>query len=119
MRYKVVFTDSALSDIKDAALYISDVLKNNEAANRLLDLIRQKMEALAETPYATPLVKDSVLAANGIRFQLIKNYMIVSMRKPKSFRFSVFSIQGGFGFLCLKMRNSKVYFKIKSPLNFK
>ena len=66
--YKLVFTKTALRDIRSAALYISDTLMNMEAANKLLDAVDDKIGALAETPYINPLVRDSILASNGIRF---------------------------------------------------
>lgn len=73
--YKLVLTKSALQDIRTAALYISDTLMNKEAANRLLDAADEKICALAETPCINPLVRDSILASNGVRFQLVNNYM--------------------------------------------
>ena len=73
--YKLVFTKTALQDIRFAALYISDTLMNKEAANKLLDAVDDKIGALAETPYINPLVHDSILASNGIRFQLVNNYL--------------------------------------------
>ncbi len=73
--YKLVLTKSALQDIRTAALYISDTLMNKEAANRLLDAVDEKICALAETPYINPLVRDSILASSGVRFQLVNNYM--------------------------------------------
>lgn len=73
--YKLVFTKAALQDIRSAALYISDTLMNKEAANKLLDAVDEKIGVLAETPYINPLVRDSILASNGIRFQLVNNYL--------------------------------------------
>lgn len=73
--YKIVITKTAMQDIRAAALYISDTLMNKEAANRLLDTIDEKIGVLAETPYINPLVRDNFLASNGLRFQLVNNYM--------------------------------------------
>ena len=73
--YKIVLTKTAVQDIRSAALYISYTLMNKEAANRLLDSVDEKIAALAETPYINPLVRDSFLASNGLRFQLVNNYM--------------------------------------------
>ena len=73
--YKIVLTKTAIHDIRSAALYISNTLMNKEAANRLLDSIDEKIRALAETPYINPLVRDSFLASNGLRFQLVNNYI--------------------------------------------
>ena len=73
--YKLVFTKAALQNIRSAALYISDTLMNKEAANKLLDAVDEKIGVLADTPYINPLVRDSILASNGIRFQLVNNYL--------------------------------------------
>ncbi|MBR6598970.1 MAG: type II toxin-antitoxin system RelE/ParE family toxin [Oscillospiraceae bacterium] len=75
MMYKVVLTNMAMQDIRLAALYLSGTLMNKDAANRLLDTINKKIKTLSETPYINPLVNDSFLASNGIRFQIINNYM--------------------------------------------
>lgn len=73
--YKIVFTNAAMDDIRSAALYISHTLKNRGAANRLLDDAEEKIGALSQMPYINPLVRDSFLASNGIRFQLVGSYM--------------------------------------------
>lgn len=73
--YKLVFTKAALQDIRTAALYISGTLMNKEAANRMLDAVDEKLGALAEMPYINPPVRDSILASNGVRSQLVNNYM--------------------------------------------
>lgn len=73
--YKIVLTKTAMQDIRSAALYISDTLMNKEAANRLLDAADEKIGALAEMPYINPIVRDSFLASNGLRFQLVNNHM--------------------------------------------
>ncbi|MGN0630121.1 MAG: type II toxin-antitoxin system RelE/ParE family toxin [Ruminococcus sp.] len=73
--YKIVLTKTAMQDIRSAALYISNTLMNTEAATRLLDAVEEKIGALAETPYINPLMRDSFLAANGLPFQLVNNYM--------------------------------------------
>lgn len=73
--YKLVFTKAALQNIRFAALYISDTLMKQDAANRLLDAVDEKVGALAETPYINQLVRDSMLASNRIRFQLVNKYL--------------------------------------------
>lgn len=75
MTYKINLTKIALSDIRSAALYISDTLMNKSASNRLLDNIQEKLDLLSVAPYMNPLVNDSFLSTNGIRFQMIDKYM--------------------------------------------
>lgn len=75
MTYRINITRTALADIRSSAFYISDTLMNKNASNRLLDNIQNKMDLLSENPYMNPLVKDSFLASNGIRFQMVDKYM--------------------------------------------
>ncbi len=73
--YQVNITDSASTDLKNASLYISSVLNNKVAANRLLDHVAVSFSSLSDSPMRNPLVRDSFLAANGIRIQVIDNYL--------------------------------------------
>ena len=75
MTYKIVITNTALADIRSAVLYIADTLMNKSAANKLLDEVDKKIGALSDNPYINPPVRDSFLASNGIRFQLVNNYI--------------------------------------------
>lgn len=75
MKYKIIVTPSASTDILAADRYISVTLGNEAAADRLLDEFQKRMEQLSHTPYINPLVGDNILAANGVRFQIVKNYM--------------------------------------------
>lgn len=75
MKYHITITKTALAEINKAATYISKTLDNNIAANRLLDTAEKKINHLADNPYINPLVQDSFLAANGIRFQLVEKYI--------------------------------------------
>lgn len=93
MNYEVNLTKSALSDIQSAVLYISATLCNEQAAIKLLDDIDKRVSALSETPYINPLVKDSFLAANGIRFQMIGNYMAFYVIHEEEKTVSVIRVQ--------------------------
>lgn len=73
--YQINITDLAKSDLRNAAVYISEELHNPTAANRFLDTATEKISFLAEQPFSNALVSDSLLAANGIRFQLINKYL--------------------------------------------
>ena len=74
--YFVNITDIAEKDILSTAKYISDALKAPKAANNLLDEIEKHEEELEKNPYIYPLVSDEYLAEKGIKFILIKNYML-------------------------------------------
>ena len=74
--YLVNITDIAENDILSTVQYITDKLKAPKAANNLLDEIEKHEKKLEKTPKIYPLVSDNYLAEKGIRFVLIKKYMM-------------------------------------------
>ena len=74
--YSVIITDSAEQDILSAVKYITDVLKAPIAANNLLDEIEKYEEILEDTPDIYPFVRDEYFAEKGLRFVMIKKYII-------------------------------------------
>lgn len=75
MNYHLHITSVAQRDISQAADYIEFVLKNPKAADDLLEETDQKINALLPFPQEHPIVEDKLLAAWGIRFTQIKNYL--------------------------------------------
>ncbi|MFQ6805525.1 MAG: type II toxin-antitoxin system RelE/ParE family toxin [Lachnospiraceae bacterium] len=75
MSYHLHITSVAERDISQAADYIEFVLKNPKAADALLEETDQKINALLPFPQEHPIVEDKLLAAWGIRFTQIKNYL--------------------------------------------
>ena len=74
--YFVKITDIAEEDILSTVKYIADVLKAPIAANNLLDEIEKQEEILGHTPKIYPFAPDYYLAEKGIRFVMIKNYIM-------------------------------------------
>ena len=75
MSYHLHITSVAQRDISQAADYIEFVLKNPKTADDLLEETDQKINALLPFPQEHPIVEDKLLAAWGIRFTQIKNYL--------------------------------------------
>ena len=75
MSYQLHITNVAARDISQAADYIEFVLKNPKAADDLLEETDQKINALLPFSQEHPIVEDKLLAAWGIRFTQIKNYL--------------------------------------------
>lgn len=75
MSYHLHITSVAERDISQAADYIEFVLKNPKAADDLLEETDQKINALLPFPQEHPIVEDKLLAAWGVRFTQIKNYL--------------------------------------------
>lgn len=87
--YQINITEAAHADLQNAALYIAVTLNNKSAANRLLDLTNEKISILSHSPYINALVKDSFLASNGIRMQIVNNYLAFYIIREESQSISV------------------------------
>lgn len=74
--YFVNITDIAEEDILSVVQYIANSLKSPTAANNLLDEIEKHEKFLEKTPDIYPFVSDDYLAEKGVKFVLIKNYMM-------------------------------------------
>ena len=74
--YSINITDVAEEDILGTVKYIADVLKAPTAANNLLDEILSHEEILENTPNIYPFVPDEYLAQKGLKFTVIKNYLM-------------------------------------------
>lgn len=75
MTYSVHITTAAERDVANATDYIDQVLKNPKAADELLEAFLQQVNDLAVFTARYPLARDEILAAWGIRFLRIKNYI--------------------------------------------
>ena len=76
MNYSVNITDLAEEDILATVKYISNALKNPIAANNLLDEIEKHEKKLEEMPNIYPFVNDEYLSQKGIKYVIIKNYLM-------------------------------------------
>ena len=75
MTYHVHITDRAERDLERALDYIEFSLKNPKASDNLLDMVEDTLSGLAHMPERYAVVDDELLAAWGIRFVQIKNYL--------------------------------------------
>ena len=76
MNYSVNITALAEEDILATVKYISDVLKNPIAAHNLLDEIERYEKILGDTPAIYPFVRDEYLAGNGLKYVMIKKFLL-------------------------------------------
>lgn len=82
--YSVNITEAAEADLRDAAFYISGKLKNKTAADRFLEAVDKELSALCDMPQRNPLVRDTFLASNGVRMQMIKKYLAFYIIREES-----------------------------------
>jgi plasmid stabilization system protein ParE len=76
MSYSINITDLAEEDILSTVRYIDNALKNPVAANNLLDEIERHEKILEDTPYIYPYVQDEYLSGKGIKYVIVKKYLI-------------------------------------------
>jgi plasmid stabilization system protein ParE len=74
--YSVHITDIAEEEILTTVRYIADVLNAPMAANNLLDEIERYENLLEATPNIFSFVPDEYLRAKGIKYVMVKNYMM-------------------------------------------
>jgi plasmid stabilization system protein ParE len=74
--YFVDITDAAENDILSTADHVANVLKAPVAANNLLDELEKIEQTLAATPYIYPKAPDDYLAEKGLRFVMVKNFIL-------------------------------------------
>lgn len=75
MSYQIYITSTAERDIMRAADHIEFALKNPDAADHLLNTTTKQISTLADFPQKFRLADDPILAAWGIRFIIIENYL--------------------------------------------
>ena len=73
--YTVYITKPAERDIVNAVHYIDEILHNPQAGDALLNAVEEAADSLALFPERFPLTGDAILAAGGIRWIGIKNYL--------------------------------------------
>ena len=76
MNCRVIFTDTAESDLRDIAFYIAKQSKDKNIAIRFVNKQREKCKNLEILPESGSLPKDRVLVSNGYRFLVHDNYLM-------------------------------------------
>ena len=76
MSCKIVFTDTAKSDLREIALYIADRAKDRNLAIRFVKELQEKTNLLIQYPESGAVPRDRVLKSNGYRFLAHKDYLL-------------------------------------------
>ncbi len=84
MNYEIHITGKAEQDLTEAADYIEFTLLNPKAAADLLDKVDEEISKLTNMPEKFKTVDDPVLAAWGIRLNVINNYLAFYLIDEKS-----------------------------------
>ena len=76
MTYRLEYLPVARQDILEIAKYISDILKNPTAAERIVTLIVNKAEALREMPHVNPVHRSIRPLKFDYRKAKVENYIM-------------------------------------------
>jgi toxin ParE1/3/4 len=74
--YDVVITTPAKSDMRGIYTYIADELKNSTAAINRIVLINEAIQSLKQMPARFPLVRNNLLAKQGLRMVSAKSHSV-------------------------------------------
>ena len=81
--FTLIFSETVNSDIISSIKYIKDVLEAPMAAKNHVNELKEKYIKLKKNPYIRPLVRNKFLASKGIRFIMVKNYMLIYIINEK------------------------------------
>ena len=73
--YNVILETTAVLDLRGILDYITDILKQPEAAERIFLSIEKKVMALNVMPARHSIVRDETYAALGVRMMPVENYI--------------------------------------------
>ena len=76
MRYQVLFSLEAASDLDNVFSYIAFDLLSPETAENLITTIEKEIESLRDYPFRCALVPDEDWNRYGIREMTVKNYCV-------------------------------------------
>lgn len=76
MSCKIVFTDTAKSDLRDIAFYLADLSKDKALAIRFVKELQAQTRILEQFPESGAIPKDRILKSNGYRFLVYKDYLL-------------------------------------------
>ena len=87
--WTVDVTNSAYADLREAALYMHDVLGSPKAAGDFVTAFESQVEALRTFPEGRPPVRDYELAKRGYRWCPLGNFMMFYTVDRKRLRVTV------------------------------
>ena len=77
MVFYAEFTPMALNDIDETVDYIGNILDNHIAAKRFYDEVKKYRSYIERNPYMYALYHDDEMAADGCRYALVGNYIML------------------------------------------
>ena len=91
-KYEVKVTRQAMAQMKEIVHYISAELLAPEAANKLLDKIRDAIAALSFMPKKYALIEEEPWKHEGVRKIIVKNFLIYYWVDEENFKVQVIAV---------------------------
>ena len=88
-KYEVKVTRQAMAQMKEIVHYISAELLAPEAANKLLDKMRDAIAALSFMPKKYALIEEEPWKHEGVRKIIVKNFLIYYWVDEENFKVQV------------------------------
>ena len=76
MNCKIVFTDTAKTDLRDIAVYLAELSKDKDLAFRFIRELQEKTKILEQFPECGAIPRDRVLKSSGYRFLVYKDHLL-------------------------------------------
>lgn len=76
MKYRIEFTDTAKSDLRNIAIYVAEQSKDRETAKKFVKELSEQCLPLETFPQMGATPKDRILVSYGYRFLVYKEYLI-------------------------------------------
>ena len=76
MSYRVVFTETAKSDLRDIAFNLLERTRDKAVAKRIVMELQTSCETLKTFPESGAIPKDRILVSNGYRFLTKREYLL-------------------------------------------
>jgi len=76
MGYSVIISGPAEQDINSVLDYIEYSLFNHAAAISLFKNLNEEIDRISQNPDIFAAIDDHVLKANGVRFTMVRNYLL-------------------------------------------
>lgn len=91
-KYEVKVTRQAMAQMKEIVHYISAELLAPEAANKLLDKMRDTIAALSFMPKKYALIEEEPWKHEGVRKIIVKNFLIYYWVYEENFKVQVIAV---------------------------
>ena len=95
MNCRIVFTDTAKSDLRDIAVYLADISKDKNLAIRFVKELQERTKILEQFPESGAIPRDRVLKSTGYRFLVHKDYLLFYLYEREENNVYVMAIFNG------------------------